>query len=165
MPILSILQYPDSRLRLKAKPVEKFDENIQNLITDMLETMWNANGIGLAATQVDIQQRVIVMDLLGDRSKPRVFINAEIAILDETPRPFDEGCLSIPEVVEKVERPSKVVINALNENGESFEEVAEGLLAVCTQHEIDHLDGKLFVDYLSSVKRQRIRKKLKKNRA
>ena len=165
MPILSILQYPDSRLRLKAKPVEKFDENIQNLITDMLETMWNANGIGLAATQVDIQQRVIVMDLLGDRSKPRVFINAEIAILDETPRPFDEGCLSIPEVVEKVERPSKVVINALNENGESFEEVAEGLLAVCIQHEIDHLDGKLFVDYLSSVKRQRIRKKLKKNRA
>ena len=165
MPILSILQYPNSRLRLKAKPVEKFDENIQNLITDMLETMWNANGIGLAATQVDIQQRVIVMDLLGDRSKPRVFINAEIAILDETPRPFDEGCLSIPEVVEKVERPSKVVINALNENGESFEEVAEGLLAVCIQHEIDHLDGKLFVDYLSSVKRQRIRKQLKKNRA
>lgn len=165
MPILRILQYPDSRLRLKAKPVEKFDENIQNLITDMLETMWNANGIGLAATQVDIQQRVIVMDLLGDRSKPRVFINAEIAILDETPRPFDEGCLSIPEVVEKVERPSKVVINALNEKGESFEEVAEGLLAVCIQHEIDHLDGKLFVDYLSSVKRQRIRKKLKKNRA
>lgn len=165
MPILSILQYPDSRLRLKASPVEKFDENIQNLITDMLETMWDANGIGLAATQVDVQQRVIVMDLNGDRSNPRVFINAEITILDETPRSFDEGCLSIPEVVETVDRPSKVIISALNGKGESFEEVAEGLLAVCIQHEIDHLDGKLFVDYLSSVKRQRIRKKLKKNRA
>ena len=165
MPILSILQYPDSRLRLKASPVEKFDENIQNLITDMLETMWDANGIGLAATQVDVQQRVIVMDLNGDRNNPRVFINAEITILDETPRSFDEGCLSIPEVVETVERPSKVIISALNGKGESFEEVAEGLLAVCIQHEIDHLDGKLFVDYLSSVKRQRIRKKLKKNRA
>ncbi|MAH73456.1 MAG: peptide deformylase [Cellvibrionales bacterium TMED49] len=164
MPILNILQYPDSRLRLKAAPVANIDDNIRNLVADMLQTMWEANGIGLAATQVDVQQRIIVMDLLGDRSNPRVFINAEVDILDETPRAFDEGCLSIPEVVETVERPSKVIISALNGKGEWFKEEAEGLLAVCIQHEIDHLDGKLFVDYLSSVKRQRIRKHLKKNR-
>ena len=114
MPILNILQYPDSRLRLKAAPVANIDDNIRNLVADMLQTMWEANGIGLAATQVDVQQRIIVMDLLGDRSNPRVFINAEVDILDETPRAFDEGCLSIPEVVETVERPSKVIISALN---------------------------------------------------
>tara|TARA_A100001011_G_C14254069_1_gene819247 strand:- start:413 stop:967 length:555 start_codon:yes stop_codon:yes gene_type:complete len=164
MPVLSILQYPDSRLRLKAAPVENIDEKIQNLITNMLETMWDANGIGLAATQVDVQQRIIVMDLQGDRINPRVFINAELAILDKTPSSFDEGCLSIPEVVEAVERPSKVLIRAMDGKGKWFEEEAEGLLAVCIQHEIDHLDGKLFVDYLSSVRRQRIRKQIKKKR-
>ena len=164
MATLDILKYPDPRLRLKGFPVEKIDEEVVRLVDSMLETMWNAEGIGLAATQVDVQKRIIVMDLKSDRSEPRVFINPEIEVLDQTLVPYDEGCLSIPTIIDTVERPRHVMITALDQNGELFEEEAKDLLAVCIQHEVDHLEGKLFVDYLSSMKRQRIRKKLKKNR-
>ncbi len=164
MAIMQILKYPDPRLRLKASPIDLVDHDIKDLVNDMFETMWHASGIGLAATQVDIHKRIVVMDLNGDGSTPRVFINPEIEVLDPTFASYEEGCLSIPDVTESVERPSKVTIKALDQDGKSFQEDATGLLAVCIQHEIDHLEGKLFVDYLSSMKRQRIRKKLKKNR-
>ena len=165
MGIMTILKYPDPRLRQKALPVAAVNANTRSLIEDMFETMWDANGIGLAATQVDVHERVIVMDLEGDRAASRVYINPKIKILDATCLPYDEGCLSIPETYETVERPGHVMITALDRDGAEFKEEAKGLLAVCIQHEIDHLEGKLFVDYLSSIKRQRIRKKLKKNRA
>ena len=162
MTVLTILQYPNPRLRTKASPVENVDGAIKNLIDDMFETMIEAKGIGLAATQVDVHQRLIVMDLSEDNTDPRVFINPEIEVLDETTQLYDEGCLSIPGFYETVERPSKVMISALDGSGKSFKEEACGLLAICIQHEIDHLEGKLFVDYLSPLKRQIIRKKMKK---
>lgn len=162
MTILSILKYPDQRLRIKAKIVQEVGEQTRSLVNDMLETMIDAKGIGLAATQVNIHQRVIVMDLSEDNTNPRVFINPTIEVLDETTQPYDEGCLSIPGFYETVERPSHVSITALDSQGDVFKEEADGLLAVCIQHEIDHLDGKLFVDYLSPLKRQIIRKKMKK---
>ena len=162
MAILPILKYPDPRLRNKAKEVQTVNKKTQSLIDDMFETMIDAKGIGLAATQVDVHERVIVMDLSEDRSDPRVFINPSIEVLDETTQPYDEGCLSIPGVYETVERPNHVMITATDRNGDIFNEEAKGLLAVCIQHEIDHLDGKLFVDYLSNLKRQLIRKKMKK---
>ena len=165
MAIMSILKYPDPRLRLKAACVDNVTDRTQQLIADMFDTMWDANGIGLAATQVNVHERVIVMDLAADGSEPRVFINPSIKITDATCIPYDEGCLSIPNTFETVERPSHVLISALDQQGTPFEEEATGLMAVCIQHEIDHLDGKLFVDYLSSIKRQRIRKLLKKERA
>lgn len=160
---LDILHYPNPRLRIKASPVKVFDKQLKQLVSDMFETMKNAQGIGLAATQVDVHQRVIVMDLQQDESIPRVFINPEITVLDDSTQPYDEGCLSIPGFYETIERPSKVLISAFDADGSVFEEEACGLLAVCIQHEIDHLEGKLFVDYLSPLKRQVIRKKIKKN--
>ncbi|MBT5071078.1 MAG: peptide deformylase [Porticoccaceae bacterium] len=165
MAILPILEYPDPRLRKKAKPVVTVDGDIKRLVDDMFETMIDSHGIGLAASQVDVHQRVIVMDLMEDGSQPRVFINPEIEVLNDTTEPYDEGCLSVPGFYETVARPSNVMISALDREGKPFKEKASGLLAICIQHEIDHLEGKLFVDYLSPLKRQIIRKKMKKKSA
>ncbi|MAD67103.1 peptide deformylase [Gammaproteobacteria bacterium] len=165
MAILPILEYPDPRLRKKAKPVVTVDDDIKRLVDDMFETMIDSHGIGLAASQVDVHQRVIVMDLMEDGSQPRVFINPEIEVLNDTTEPYDEGCLSVPGFYETVARPSNVMISALDREGRPFKEKASGLLAICIQHEIDHLEGKLFVDYLSPLKRQIIRKKMKKKSA
>ena len=162
MAILEILEYPDPRLRKIAKPVKEVDADIQTLIDDMLETMYDAPGIGLAATQVDRHIQLIVMDLSEDKSEPRVFINPEITVLDGDPEKMQEGCLSVPGFYEDVERIEHVLIKALDRDGKAFELEARGLLAVCIQHEMDHLNGKLFVDYLSSLKRNRIKKKLEK---
>lgn len=162
---LNILEYPHPRLRIKAEPVTVVDEQIVQLVDDMFETMQEAQGIGLAASQVDVQKRVIVMDISEQRDEPRVYINPEIEILEPDTTPYEEGCLSVPGFYEAVDRPAHVMIRALDRQGNAFEEEAKGLLAVCIQHEIDHLEGKLFVDYLSPLKRDRIRKKLKKQRA
>ena len=162
MAILKILEFPDPRLRTVAKPVTTLDETIKRLIADMFDTMKDAQGIGLAASQVDVHLRVIVMNLGEDDVGPRVFINPEIETLDDSIDPYEEGCLSVPGFYEKVDRPAHVMIRALDGEGNAFEEEAQGLLAVCIQHEIDHLEGKLFVDYLSPFKRQRIRAKLEK---
>ena len=162
MAILKILEFPDPRLRKVAKPVTDVDETIKRLIVDMFDTMKDAQGIGLAASQIDVHLRVIVMNLSEDDIGPRVFINPEIETLDDSVDPYEEGCLSVPGFYEKVDRPAHVMIRALDGEGKAFEEKAHGLLAVCIQHEIDHLEGKLFVDYLSPFKRQRIRKKLEK---
>jgi len=162
MAILNILEFPDPRLRTVAKPVSKVDATIKTLIKDMFDTMASANGIGLAASQVDVHLRIIVMDLGETDSRPRVFINPQIEVLDQDMSPYDEGCLSVPGFYETIDRPAHVMIRALDGDGNPFEEEAHGLLAVCIQHESDHLEGKLFVDYLSPFKRQRIRKKLEK---
>ncbi|MGB1402586.1 MAG: peptide deformylase [Porticoccaceae bacterium] len=162
---LNILEYPHPRLRIKAEPVAVVDEEIMQLVDDMFETMRDAQGIGLAASQVDVQKRVIVMDISEQRDEPRVYINPEIEVLEPDTTPYEEGCLSVPGFYEAVDRPAHVMIRALDREGNPFKEEAEGLLAVCIQHEIDHLEGKLFVDYLSPLKRDRIRKKLKKQRA
>ncbi|MBF7728856.1 peptide deformylase [Pseudomonas sp. N040] len=162
MAILNILEFPDPRLRTKAKPVQVVDDALRQLIDDMFETMYAAPGIGLAATQVNVHKRLVVMDLSEDKSAPLVFINPEFAVLCEELEQYQEGCLSVPGFYEVVERPQKVRINALDRDGQAFELIAEGLLAVCIQHECDHLNGKLFVDYLSSLKRDRIKKKLEK---
>lgn len=158
---LEILHYPDPRLRTVARPVAAVDARIQRLVDDMFETMYAAPGIGLAATQVNVHQRLLVVDVSEEKNAPRVFINPEI--LDrQGVEEMDEGCLSVPGVYDKVQRADRVKVRALDREGTVFELEADGLLAVCIQHEIDHLDGKLFVDYLSSLKRQRIRKKLEK---
>ena len=162
MALLEILEFPDPRLRTVATPVEKVDDALRQLIDDMFETMYDAPGIGLAATQVNVHKRLLVMDISENGDEPRVFINPEITPLTEQTKPYDEGCLSVPGFYESVERPDRVLIKALDRNGEAFEIEADGLLAVCIQHEIDHLDGKLFVDYVSRLKRERIRKKLEK---
>ena len=159
MAILPILEYPDPRLRKKAKPVVTVDDDIKRLVDDMFETMIDSHGIGLAASQVDVHQRVIVMDLMEDGSQPRVFINPEIEVLNDTTEPYDEGCLSVPGFYETVARPSNVMISALDREGKPFKEKASGLLAICIQHEIDHLQGKLLVDYLSPLKRARLKDK------
>ncbi len=159
---LEILEFPDPRLRTVAKPVEKVDDELRKLIDDMFETMYACPGIGLAATQVNVHQRLIVMDLSEDQSQPRVFINPEITPLTEELSPYEEGCLSVPGFYEKVQRPARVRIKALDRDGNAFEEEADELLATCIQHEIDHLYGKLFVDYVSRLKRDRIKKKLEK---
>jgi peptide deformylase len=161
MAILNILNYPDERLRTVAQPVSEVTEEIQQLTDNMLETMYAAPGIGLAATQVNVHQRVIVMDISEDKSQPLVFINPEI-IEKDGEQEFDEGCLSVPGIYETVQRAEHIKIRALDREGEEFEMEATGLLAVCIQHEMDHLMGKLFVDYLSNLKRQRIRKKIQK---
>ena len=161
MALLDILEYPDSRLRTVAKPVETVDERIRTLASDMLETMYLAPGIGLAASQVNVHERLVVVDISEDQNEPHVFINPEYEKLGDDIE-YQEGCLSIPGYYEKVSRSDKIHIKALNTEGDSFELVAEDLLAICIQHEIDHLDGKLFVDYLSNLKRTRIRKKLEK---
>jgi len=164
MSLLEILEFPDPRLRKKALPVDTVDAALKQTIDDMFETMYAASGIGLAATQVNIQKRLLVMDLAGDDEapEPMVFINPEITVLDPEPYRHEEGCLSVPGYFEFVERPRKVLINALDREGLAFEIEAEGLLAVCIQHEVDHLNGKLFVDYISALKRQRIKSKLEK---
>ena len=165
MAILKILEYPNPRLRIVAEPVTDVSDEIRTLIDNMFETMIDADGIGLAATQVDVHQQVIVMDLSEKRDEPRVFINPQVEVLEPDTVPFAEGCLSVPGFNEAVDRPKHVMIRAIDRDGNAFEEEAHGLLAVCIQHEMDHLKGKLFVDYLSSLKRDRIRKKLKKQRA
>jgi peptide deformylase len=162
MAILNILEFPDPRLRTIAKPVDVVDDGIRQLIDDMFETMYDAPGIGLAATQVNVHKRVVVMDLSEDKSEPRVFINPEFEFLTDEMEQYQEGCLSVPGFYENVDRPQKVKIKALNRDGQAYELIAEGLLAVCIQHECDHLNGKLFVDYLSNLKRDRIKKKLEK---
>ncbi|MCG7959228.1 MAG: peptide deformylase [Candidatus Thiodiazotropha taylori] len=161
MAILDILHFPDPRLRNKAKPVAQVDDSIRRLIDDMLETMYQAPGIGLAATQVNVAKRVVVIDLSEEKNEPLCLINPEIIERDGIEQ-MEEGCLSVPGIFETVSRADKIRFKALDRDGVPFEEEAEGLLAVCVQHELDHLDGKLFVDYLSSLKRQRIRKKLEK---
>jgi peptide deformylase len=160
--ILPILEFPDPRLRTLAKPVSQVDDGIRRLIDDMLETMYDAQGIGLAATQVDRHIQLIVMDLSEEKDAPRAYINPTVTPLVEEKAPYDEGCLSVPGFYETVERPARVRINALDRDGQPFELETDGLLAVCIQHEMDHLNGKLFVDYLSSLKRDRIKKKLEK---
>ncbi len=160
---LKILEFPDPRLRTKAAPVESVDDELRALIDDMFETMYDAPGIGLAATQVDVHRRLLVTDVSADNSEPYVLINPEI--LEKDGVTFtDEGCLSVPGYYEEVQRAEHIKVRFLDRNGDETEMEAEGLLAVCIQHEMDHLDGKLFVDYLSEAKRQRIRKKLMKDR-
>ncbi|MCG7899280.1 MAG: peptide deformylase [Candidatus Thiodiazotropha lotti] len=161
MAILDILHFPDPRLRNKAKPVAQVDDSIRRLVDDMLETMYQAPGIGLAATQVNVAKRVVVIDLSEEKNEPLCLINPEIVEKDGIEQ-MEEGCLSVPGIFETVSRADRIRFKALDRDGIPFEEEAEGLLAVCVQHELDHLDGKLFVDYLSSLKRQRIRKKLEK---
>jgi len=161
MAILDILVYPDERLRRVAKPVKSVDSRIQTLVKDMFETMYDANGIGLAATQVDVHEQVIVMDLSEDRNEPRVLINPQI-IEKDGEQIYDEGCLSVPEYYAPVKRAEYIKITALDEQGEIYELETGGLLAVCIQHEMDHLAGKVFVDYLSRLKQDRVRKKLLK---
>ncbi len=159
---LNILEFPDPKLRTVAKPVAVVNDSIRLLTDDMLETMYAAPGIGLAATQVDIHQRIVVIDTSEDKNEPLVFINPAVEPLTEQTQEHDEGCLSVPGYYETVARPERVKIKALDRAGQPFELIADGLLAVCIQHEIDHLDGILFVDYLSRLKRDRIRKRLVK---
>lgn len=161
MAILNILHFPDPRLRNRAKPVAQVDDSVRRLVEDMFETMYQAPGIGLAATQVNDARRVIVIDISETHDQPLCLINPEI-LTASGEESMDEGCLSVPGVYEPVIRAEMVKVRALNKQGDAFELEAEGLLAVCIQHEIDHLDGKLFIDYLSNLKRQRIRKKLLK---
>ena len=161
MAILDILEFPDNRLRKIARPVETVDASIRKIVSDMFETMYDAPGIGLAATQVNIQKRIVVIDISEEKNTPFCMINPEIISLEGTEE-SEEGCLSVPGFFETVKRAERVGINALNRDGNAFELEIDGLLSVCIQHEIDHLEGKLFVDYLSSLKRQRIRKKLVK---
>jgi peptide deformylase len=162
---LSILRYPDPRLHTIAKPVAVVDERIRTLVDDMLELMYKADGVGLAATQVDVHERVIVIDTSEGRTEPRVLINPELVKVSQETTFADEGCLSVPSIYDKVERHARVTVKALNRDGESYQFDAEGLLAICVQHEMDHLMGKVFVEYLSALKRDRIKTKmLKKTR-
>ncbi len=161
MSILTILEFPDKRLRTVAKPVENVDDGIRKLVDDMLETMYEAKGVGLAATQVNVHKRVIVIDTSEDKDAPLCLINPEIIEKDGVEE-SEEGCLSVPGFYEKVQRAEHIKVRALNKDGESFELEAKELLAVCIQHEMDHLQGKLFVDYLSPLKRKRIKEKLEK---
>jgi peptide deformylase len=163
MALLEILEFPDPRLRTRAAPVDTVTEITRKLIEDMFETMYNAPGIGLAATQVNVHQRILVMDVSEENDRPLVFINPDITARSETLEDYDEGCLSVPGFFEPVTRPQEVTVTALDRNGDAFNQTLSGLEAVCLQHEIDHLNGKLFVDYLSPLKRQRIRKKLEKD--
>ena len=162
MSILSILEFPDDRLRKKAATVKSVDSKIKTLLTDMLETMYQAHGVGLAATQVNVHLQVIVIDVSDEKNEPLFLINP-ILIEKDGVKEAEEGCLSVPGFFEKVTRAEHIRVRAINANGESFEIEAKDLLAVCIQHEMDHLNGKLFVDYISSLKRQRIKKKLEKS--
>ena len=163
MALRTILEYPDPRLRTRAQPVTRFDAALGTLIDDMFETMYAAPGIGLAATQVDVHKRLIVIDLSKEHTEPLVLINPEI-LAREGEANTEEGCLSVPGIFDEVKRAAKVRVRAHDRNGEVFERDFEDILAVCIQHEMDHLDGKLFVDYLSDLKRERIRKRLDKER-
>ena len=162
MAILDVLRFPDERLRTVAAPVEAFTPELQHIVDDMFETMYAAKGIGLAATQVDEHIQLVVMDLSEDGSQPRVFINPVITPLADELYSYEEGCLSVPEYYDKVDRPKHVRIEAVDAQGNPFVEEAQGLLAVCIQHEIDHLNGKIFVDYLSKLKQDRARDKVRK---
>jgi peptide deformylase len=165
MALLNILRYPDPRLHTVAKPVAEVDERIRQLVDDMLETMYEAQGVGLAATQVDVHERVIVIDTSEERDEPRVLINPEVVWASDEMTMGDEGCLSVPQVYDKVKRHARVTVKALGRDGQSHQFEADGLLAVCVQHEMDHLMGKVFVEYLSPLKRDRIKTKmLKKTR-
>ena len=161
MAIREILSFPDPRLRNRAEPVEEVNDEIRNLVDDMFETMYKAPGIGLAAVQVNVPKRVVVIDITEDHSQQLCLINPQVLEAHGEEK-MDEGCLSVPGVYEEVKRAERILVRALDRDGKAFEMEADGLLAVCIQHEIDHLDGKLFVDYLSGLKRQRIRKKLEK---
>jgi len=163
MALLTILEYPDPRLRTRAQPVTEFDQPLASLVQDMFETMYAAPGIGLAATQVDVHRRLIVIDVSAERTEPQVFINPEI-LEREGSCETEEGCLSVPGVFDQVERAERVRVRFQDATGKSEERELTGVIAVCLQHEMDHLEGKLFVDYLSDLKRQRIRRKLDKER-
>ncbi|MFP6829393.1 MAG: peptide deformylase [Gammaproteobacteria bacterium] len=158
MACLAILEYPDPRLRIRAAPVAAIDDDVRTLVADMLETMYTAPGIGLAATQVDIHKRILVLDVSEDRDEPHCLINPKL-LSQEGSVSYEEGCLSVPGVFEAVDRAERIRVRAQDEHGELREFDADGLLAICIQHEIDHLDGKLFVDYLSTLKRDRLKKK------
>lgn len=165
MPLLDILRYPDPRLHTVAKPVKEVDERVRQLVDDMMETMYDAQGVGLAATQVDVHERVIVIDVSDDRNEPRVLINPELLQVSDEMVVGDEGCLSVPQIYDKVPRHAKVTVRALGRDGQAYQFDAEELLSVCVQHEMDHLMGKVFVEYLSPLKRNRIKSKmLKKTR-
>ncbi len=165
MAVLDILRYPDPRLHRVARPVTVVDDRIRQLVRDMAETMYAAPGIGLAATQVDVHERVIVIDVSEARDELRVFVNPEILQSSTEAKVFEEGCLSVPGIYEEVERPERVTVRALDEHGNEFTLDADGLLAVCVQHEIDHLNGRVFVQYLSRLKQSRIRTRLQKEKA
>jgi peptide deformylase len=162
MATLKILEFPNPNLRKIAVPVTSFDNNLKCLIDNMFETMYEANGIGLAATQVDVHKRLLVLDVSEERNDPQVFVNPTIDVIESDLSDYDEGCLSVPGFYETVSRPKKIKVSAQDKEGSRFEIEADGVLSVCIQHEIDHLDGKLFVDYLSSLKRNRIKDKLQK---
>ena len=162
MAVLDILRYPDARLHTVAKPVAAVDDRIRRLVADMAETMYAAPGIGLAATQVDVHERVIVIDTSETKDRLQVFINPEIIARSGERKVYEEGCLSVPGIYDEVERPDRITVRALDERGEAFELEAEGLLSVCLQHEMDHLQGKVFVQYLSRLKQSRIRGKMAK---
>ncbi|TXI12179.1 MAG: peptide deformylase [Polynucleobacter sp.] len=162
MAVLPILHYPDPRLHTVAKPVPEVNEKVRQIVKDMAQTMYEAPGIGLAATQVNIHQQIIVIDLSDERDQLQVFINPELVWASEEKKVWQEGCLSVPDFFDEVLRPSEVKVKALDVNGQPFEIHADGLMAVCIQHEMDHLKGKVFVEYLSSLKRMRIAGKLKK---
>ena len=162
MAVLSILKYPDPRLHRVAEPVREVDEEVRNLVRDMAETMYAAPGVGLAATQVDVHRRVIVIDVSEAKDDLKVFINPEILTSSEDYKSYEEGCLSVPGVYDEVERPDRVTVRALGLDGEPFTIEASGLLAVCIQHEIDHLNGRVFVQYLSRLKQNRIRTRMLK---
>ncbi|MFW8566006.1 peptide deformylase [Orrella sp. 11846] len=164
MAILNILHYPDPRLHKVAKPVAQVDDRIRQLVKDMAETMYQAPGIGLAATQVDVHERVVVIDLSEEQNELRVLINPEILSRSDDTQVYEEGCLSVPGIYEEVKRASEIRVKALDENGQTQEFDADGLLAVCIQHEIDHLDGKVFIQRLSSLKHNRLRTKILKQR-
>jgi peptide deformylase len=162
MTVLDILRYPDPRLHTVAKPVAVVDDAIRKLVADMAETMYAAPGIGLAATQVDVHLRIVVIDVSEDRNELKIFINPEILETSTESKVYEEGCLSVPGIYDEVERPDRVTVKALDVQGKPFTTEADGVLAVCLQHEIDHLDGKVFVQYLSRLKQSRIRNKLVK---
>ena len=163
MAILQILEFPDPRLRKIAVPVSVFDAILEVLIADMHETMYEAQGIGLAATQINVHKRLMILDVSENKDSPQVFINPSFEVIDEELFDYDEGCLSVPGFYETVSRPQAIHVRAQDFQGQEFELTAEGILSICVQHEIDHLNGKLFVDYLSTLKRQRIRAKLEKD--
>ena len=162
MAVLQILRYPDPRLHQVARPVEIFDDRLRALVHDLAETMYAAPGVGLAATQVDVHERVIVIDVSDAKDQLRVFVNPEIVEASEDRKTYEEGCLSVPGIYDEVERPDRVRVRAVDEHGKAFEVEADGLLAVCLQHEMDHLNGRVFVQYLSRLKQTRIRSKMLK---
>lgn len=162
MALLPILQFPDPRLHTVAKPVQEVDERVRTLVKDMAQTMYDAPGVGLAATQVDVHERIVVIDVSEEGNELLVLINPVITWKSDELQVYEEGCLSVPGVYDKVERSARIRFKALNEKGEEYEKEADGLLAVCVQHELDHLDGKVFVEYLSVLKRERIRSRLRK---